>query len=781
MRDFFTPLFLGVTTVLILENSLQTPAAIWQPLFGIFFLSCLALFVLRLYRACYILGLLSLCALLLSIFTSEREQYREQRNNFPAYEDYVDIRGILTNFPEIHNDGFIIFLKSREIKFRGKRKSITRLIRIKVQGKDPGLHRGDELEIAARIYPIHLQTNFTPNPMETYFHTRGIHGQGFCKSPELIRCHGRASPFWKAIGHWRKRIRTLIDHSFLKDSRLENEGVFMEAIILGDRGRLENSTREELIRSGVLHFIAISGANIAMIAWMTLLFLRISGFKLRNRYLITIPVLLLFLVLSGLDISAQRAVLMAVFIFLSRILFRRPAIFAPLSLAGLTILAIHPADSLDPGFILTFALTFAIIMGWQAFSPLFPRTPNWLKGLAISCLSAGIVALPLSLHFFQRYSISGILTSMLLVPLTTIATGAGLLLIPICWMPIAAGTLILSGVDPILQIFFWIIRTTARWFPLEIQAHVSTLSPALTVLISLAFLARISKKRMKLFLLPLPFLLILMLILPRPRLKTGFLDVYFLDVGQGDCEIIVFPTGEALMIDGGGSALSDFPVGTRIVLPFLLKTGIRIKWMIVSHFHPDHVRGILDLLPLLHPQEIWIGPAPVENGDYQRLLRIKPDTTRLLKIGRGWGRQCGGWDILVLHPEPDREAVRAENDDSLVVRISNGNTAFLFTGDIERKSEMELLEYFPESLQARILKTAHHGSRTSSSQEFLSRVKPDLAIISAARGNSFGFPHPEVRKRLQHICSGTLETSRHGGIRISIINRAKKIEVSRSP
>ena len=100
------------------------------------------------------------------------------------------------------------------------------------------------------------------------------------------------------------------------------------------------------------------------------------------------------------------------------------------------------------------------------------------------------------------------------------------------------------------------------------------------------------------------------MVIEPPRVRPGFPEVYFLDVGQGDAHIVVFPGGDSLLIDGGGSGFGDFEAGKQIVLPFILRKRIHIRWIAVSHYHPDHCRGINEIVEVLRPEEVWISSIP---------------------------------------------------------------------------------------------------------------------------------------------------------------------------
>ena len=273
--------------------------------------------------------------------------------------------------------------------------------------------------------------------------------------------------------------------------------------------------------------------------------------------------------------------------------------------------------------------------------------------------------------------------------------------------------------------------------------------------------------------------ILLFIALPPPRYQPGRLEAYFLDVGHGDAGIVVFPGGDALLIDGGGASLSDFQVGRRLLLPFILQKRIRVRWVAVSHFHPDHVKGVIELLAILAPEELWISSTAAENDLFRQLLAAKPKKTLLRKIRRGLAKTIDNCSVTCLAPPRFINSAQTANDHSMVLRVSDGRHGFLFSGDIEKNAEAGIAAATGPSPAATVLKVPHHGSRTSSTAKFLDLVHPQLAVISCPLHSSFGFPHREVIERLKQRNIRWLTTARRGGIMIASIPEGLEIEVSK--
>lgn len=780
MRDIFSPVFIAVLAALFLVDGRALNPFIFTPLAVTVFIGFLILFYFKKYRTAYVIIVLALSLLFCGSFLRQRDTFERDRDLSWPPGEYISISGTLMAYPEIGNDDSRLLLRAHTFAWQGQSVSRPLNVAIQCRGDCRRFNRGDRVEVAARIQPRQLNVNFFPNPYEKYLLTKQLHLNGYTKSVQLMRILSRGPVFWRWIGAWREAIRARIEGQYLKNGRLQPGGVFLEATVLGDRGRLETETREELIGSGVFHLLAISGANIGMLALFSLLVCRWLHVPLKVRYLVTALLLLVFLVLSGFDISAQRAVCMAWLLFAARAYFMDVRLSNIISFCGLLLLAINPAQFLDPGFILTFALTAALVSGRQILLPLLKRWPRPAAELLTANFSASILALPLSLYFFQRFAFSGFVSGLLLVPLTGVITVCGALLLPLAWLPFDSARLALLPAKVLLDVFF----AVSRWFFDHGALNIFRPAPPLWLVAAIGLLFySLSLARLKgKWKIPAGLLLAALLVavsLPPSAYRPHRLEVYFLDVGHGDAGVVVFPGGDALLIDGGGAGFSDFQVGRRLVLPFLLQKKIRVRWAAVSHYHPDHARGMAEIIAILNPEELWLSSAASEDDYYRQLLAAATGRTRIRKIRRGFIQTVGTGSIVCLFPECFIHALRSANNHSMVLRVADRCTSFLFSGDIEKEAESELDEKIGRGLAAEVLKIPHHGSRTSSSAPFLDRVSPRLAVISAPAYSAYGFPHREVIQRLDQRGIRWLSTARRGGIMIASGAHGLEIEVSR--
>jgi competence protein ComEC len=270
---------------------------------------------------------------------------------------------------------------------------------------------------------------------------------------------------------------------------------------------------------------------------------------------------------------------------------------------------------------------------------------------------------------------------------------------------------------------------------------------------------------------------------PKP---DGKLRLDFLDVGQGDSALLTMPTGETLLIDGGGRAnfnqlyvqregeeAEPFEpdvqnIGETVVSNFLWEKGYsKVDFLLATHADTDHIQGLTDVARNFSINSAIVARTPLQDEDFADFYHVlERKNIPLVKVKRGDVLTFGEVKIEVLFPESDKNPnADWDNNHSIVLRIIFGDTKFLLTGDIEKEGEKEILE-MPEMLQANIVKVAHHGSRTSSTQPFIEATKAKVAIVSVGKTSPFGHPHEEVTGRWQNSGAKLMTTGEKGTITI---------------
>jgi competence protein ComEC len=253
--------------------------------------------------------------------------------------------------------------------------------------------------------------------------------------------------------------------------------------------------------------------------------------------------------------------------------------------------------------------------------------------------------------------------------------------------------------------------------------------------------------------------------------SAGLLRVHFIDVGQGDAELIVSPEGKLALIDGGEAGSG--------VLPYLRSLGVsKLDLVVATHPHADHIGGLVQVLKAFPVTEVVTNGQPTTTLTYEHFLdAIAGAKAEYVEVRRGDTIPFGGLTFQVLSPQsvtgPDL------NNNSIVLRLVYGASSFLFTGDADQAAEASILS-MGLPVQADILKVGHHGSRTASSPIFLRAVKPEIAVYSAGIGNTYGHPHPETLAALVAAGAQVYGTDVNGTVVVTADNAGGyKVEVAK--
>jgi competence protein ComEC len=552
------------------------------------------------------------------------------------------------------------------------------------------------------------------------------------------------------------------------------------AVLIGDRTGLPDDTREALQHAGTYHVIAISGGNIAILATAVTIVLMIVGVRGRGAACVAIAVLSAYALIVTAGPSVWRATLMAVLYFAARALDHRSGGWQTASVAAALMVVVRPLDVRDGGFILTFGATLALFEGARIGTRLAPRVGilSWIVASVFASLAIEIALLPVSALLFSRVTGAGLVLNLIAVPLMGVVQIGALVTAFANGVPAIAGPAgLLAHLAAQGLIGSASLVNLAPWSTARVPPPAALVVVSYYAAIAAMFLWKGRAPRAIAVLVWVASALVVTGFAPRlvrEARPNETLRVTMFDVGQGESILLAAPSGRQMLIDTGGAPFGgSFGIGARVLAPALWARGVGgLDALLLTHGDPDHVGGALDVLADFVPRHLWTG---IDVPTHRPTADIRAAAARLA-IPAGYRRlgdieTDGGMRLRVLHPPPPEwERRRVRNDDSVVIEVVYGDVAVLLTGDISADVEREILPRLTRAA-TRILKVAHHGSRTSTSQALLSEWRPQYALISAGRGNTFGHPAPEVLQRLHEIGATVLRTDLHGQITLETDGR----------
>ncbi|MGH7308278.1 MAG: DNA internalization-related competence protein ComEC/Rec2 [Candidatus Rokuibacteriota bacterium] len=611
--------------------------------------------------------------------------------------------------------------------------SRTGRIRLTAYGPGlPSLTSGQHVEVEARLHPASGFRN--PGGFDYAAHLRreDILVVGSARAERLI-AGAPVDPSWPR--KIRSTARTAIAGALPPAS-----AALLTGLLLGDRADLPADIDEAFRRAGVYHVLAVSGFNVALVAGSAWALLTLARAGRRAAAVGAIAAVLGFALVVGPEPSVLRAVVMALLVLSALLLEREPSVLNSLALAALLILAARPGDLLEPGFQLSFAATAGIVLA--------PQPRGVLVGALGMSVAAQLAVLPVTLVHFNQFSLIGPLANLAIVPVAGLATVLGLAGGSIALATETVGALFLQATWPVLLVLRWITTLAAAVPGALVYLPAPPASAVVSYILGLAgarlawHLRATSPDRPRQVAAGGGLLLGVALSIalwPLIRPPDGRLRITILDVGQGDAIVVETPDGRALLVDAGPGGPLRLDTGERVVAPFLWNHGfLALAAALTTHDDQDHAGGMPAVRRRFAIAEEWTSPGP------------------------GGVRWIGGVPLLRMAPAAEPATPR-RNDQAVVLRIEHGLASFLLAADVTAAAERELLAT-THPLQATVLKVAHHGSRHSSTAEFLAAVRPAFAVISVGPRNGYGHPAPETLARLQDIGARVYRTDRDGAV-----------------
>lgn len=573
----------------------------------------------------------------------------------------------------------------------------------------------------------------------------------------------------------------------------------MKAMLTGDKETLDGGLKERYRKGGIAHVLAVSGLHISLIGMGVYRLLRKIGLPVWPSALLCMALILMYGTLTGAGVSACRAGGMFLIRMLAEILGRTYDMQTATGVLLLFMALRQPLYLSQSGFLFSFSSLMGIGLLYPALCGKGRGgrryRSGWRKGVEkagervrqalYASLSVTAATLPVQLWHFGEFSVYGVFLNLLALPLLAVLMYCGVLLIALpagIWLKLPAFLIhavlcvyesLCRGAEK-LPCGTWIAGRPALW---QVVLYLSVLAGIVLAGKKLPGKKlpgkRLPEKRLpekRLLGKGLPGLLLgAMFMLLAFRAGGGF-QVTFLDVGQGDCICIRTASGQNYLVDGGSGSEKD--VGQYRILPFLKQQGIGyLDALFITHPDDDHCNGLEGLLAGGYGERIGrlILPGIAVESRKEAYLRLEQTAAQwgipvaYLSAGIRW--QDGETQFWCLHP-PKGYAGTESNAYSQVLYVKSGPFSLLLTGDIEAEGERLLTEQMRAQgiSGVTVLKTAHHGSASSTGDDFLRQAKPLIAVISCGKDNSYGHPHAETLERLRGIGARVYQTPDSGAV-----------------
>jgi competence protein ComEC len=698
----------------------------------------------------------------------------------------------------------------------------------------PRLHYGQNIEIDARVRKPRNFGNPGAFDYAQYLSRQEVYwtASGAASTLHVLpgRCGNRLQ---KAVMDLRQAALDRIDRLYPGNPY---QSGMMQAILIGQSYQLQKVWTEQYRNTGTFHALVISGTHVAVLAAFFLFLLRICFVPDSMALLLTVLASWLYALVTGWQTPCVRSAAGLTLYMIAGAFYRERRPLNLLAAVALGFLLLDPDQLFDPSFQLTFlavgflavfaspllratsgplgrglgdlhdtgrdlhleprAAQFRIEMRLLIATLTRLRMPRVLAGwlvpvtarvllfiyevAAVSAIVQAGLALPMVVYF-HRVGISGVSANMIVVPLMGVVVPAGFVAVFTGWAwaaKLAGGLLWISqqvvdwhaGIEPA-----WRIATPPLWLGVAISAGLLAVAVARRPPWRIAW--------------SLLVILGLGLMVWHPfaaSVSAGQLEMTAIDVGQGDSILLVFPDGRRMLVDGGGIPVfgrqtrSQLDTGEDVVAPYLWDRGIRrLDIIALSHAHEDHIGGLPALIAAFQPRELWTGATPDSPLWREVCLAAAKYKVRIVARSSPEHLSFGETGIDVLAPLPDYvPAAIPKNNDSLVLSVRFGLHRFLLSGDVEKQVEWRMLDE-NELGTTDVLKVAHHGSRTSTTEELLEGIHPSFAVISAGFENSYGHPHPDVVERLAEHHAAVYRTDRDGLVSIHSDGRRLTVDTYR--
>lgn len=643
--------------------------------------------------------------------------------------------------------------------------------------------RGDELTIAGELEKPEAARNYDTFEYSTYLYYQRIHWLMRVTGLDMVEvssAHG-----WQLVHlfKWTDTIRQALG-SNIQAAFSDDYSGFMKSLLIGLRDDLQPEQFRQFSLIGLTHIMAISGLHVGVFIAACMALMRALGVTREKNMIIVMLLIPCYIILTGGAPSVVRAGLMAL---IGLYALRRQRLkdgLTIISFVALCMLVVNPYYLFQISFQLSFIVTLGLILFVPILNRRLPIRHSILKNTIAVTLAAQLCSFPLTIYYFNQFSLLSSFANFLLVPLISLVVlPAGLMVMLLSLLSGKLASFVAKLVDAVNTVIFYTVEGLNEF---SIFQQVWATPPSWWMMlyyVLLIIIVRMRKSALFYVSCSLMCLLLLYGYYPDQLHRNGY--VQFIDVGQGDAILVHTPEHKVILIDGGGTFRYEregeewrtrndpYEVGKKLLVPLLKKRGVKqIDYLIVTHADIDHFGGLQAVIDSLPVGTLIINGTLKDNASYDTFLHTALKLNIPIYIASEGQRLHvdAHTSLSFLYPVATQyiSTVSHQNTSSIVSLLDMYGFRFLFTGDIELMAEREMLVRLADAEPVDLIKVAHHGSKTSTSEKWLALWQPKLAVISVGRYNTYGHPHPTVIERLAQHRILTYRTDIHGEIQIEI-------------
>lgn len=641
----------------------------------------------------------------------------------------------------------ILYLKQTVLSDKSQKQKLNN-IRITCAVSEDDFYVSDIISIKGDLKTIKGATNWGQFDVQDYYSAKKV---GYMMwEPEITLLKRPAYSLHRGL----EKIRREMAKKY--DSLLPNQyGALLKGISLGEKNDISAEITDLFQLGGISHVLAISALHLQILGSSLYKLLRKCGISLGMAAVVAAVFLSCYGILTGASVATIRALLMFLVNIGADVTGRTYDGSTAMALSAVILTAGNPEYLSYSGFWLSFTAVASFMI--------FHERRQFFSGVILYFFMA-----PVMLIYFFEMSPYSVFVNLLVVPTVGGVLIFGLLGCIGGFFHILFGRILLFPAVVILHIYKFLCELCGY-----MPGHTWNLGKPgwLPVIIYYGIMAaalfffrknRLKKRRVLALLFMVPAWLILTI---RP---IDGIQITMLDIGQGDAMVIRSEQGTTYLIDGGSTSEED--IAQYKMVPYLKYEGIsRIRAAFLTHADEDHVNGIMELLDMISKGETQIVLDSIILPDWKDMSpfetvfeKAKENDIEIYRFKSGGVMEDGNMRFTCLGPDGENYSNRT-NEGSMVLRLDYNNFSMLFTGDLEGDAETKLLGTYGN---VDVLKVAHHGSKNSTSADFLQEVQPEISLISVGEKNTYGHPHQELLERLRKSGSKIFDTSKWGALMI---------------